>query len=367
MVHVCGHHDLSLPHALFAVRMLCNEAVSQFPPPIRVASGICSAGSIQAPLLPNFGRFRLSLSVSLGALFFVGIAKALASSDRPSAAGICADLEKGHENSPKKPKSSYSVFCDEVLQNTFIWMKQMIPIKDLHIPEELIKNFQPLVASPAFQTIQSLFASPAFQNLSQTIKQLEELQRLSGSLKNASLVVADPRKMDSLCTQLECVFYRVNSILAPFSDIKLDYEKLKIFQTIADIELDLSPYADTPLNDIINALKGHKPCDYKEVLRSKFPQKQKASTTSIQYLEIIKIIIYALGVIIKFLMYLDASGAKLNDEEFKLLMEEGLIPYIDQRIEEEIQKQQSPKAPEPKCPVLITCQENAPADSNKKA
>lgn len=243
----------------------------------------------------------------------------------------------------------------------------MIPIKDLRIPEELIKNFQPLVASPAFQAIQSLFASPAFQNLSQAAKQLEELQRLSGSLKNASSVIADPRKMDSLCTQLECAFYRVNSILAPFSDIKLDYEKLKIFQTIEDIELDLRPYADTPLKDIINALKGHKPCDYKEVLRSKFSPKQKVSTSSIQYLEIIKIIIYALGVIIKFLMYLDASGAKLNDEEFKLLMEEGLIPYIDQRIEEEIQKQQSPKAPEPKCPVLITCQESAPADSNKKA
>ena len=87
MVHICGHHDLSLLHALFTVRMLCDEPIPEFVPSIRVAALVVVAGSLQAPLLSDFGRFRLSLSVSLGALFFVSIAITLASSNRLATAG----------------------------------------------------------------------------------------------------------------------------------------------------------------------------------------------------------------------------------------------------------------------------------------
>ena len=87
MVHVCGHHDLSLLQTFFTIRMLGNEAIPELVPAVRIAALIVVASLLQAPLFSNLGRFRLSLSVSLGALFFVRIAKALTSSDRFAAAG----------------------------------------------------------------------------------------------------------------------------------------------------------------------------------------------------------------------------------------------------------------------------------------
>lgn len=40
VVDVCRHHDLPLLEALFTVRVLGDESISQFLPPIRVAAGI---------------------------------------------------------------------------------------------------------------------------------------------------------------------------------------------------------------------------------------------------------------------------------------------------------------------------------------
>ena len=87
MIHIRGHHDLSLLHAFFTVRMLGNKTIPELVPAVCVAALIVVAGSLQAPFLSDFGRFRLSLSVSLCALFFVNIAIAFASSDRLAAAG----------------------------------------------------------------------------------------------------------------------------------------------------------------------------------------------------------------------------------------------------------------------------------------
>lgn len=96
MIHIRGHHDLSLLHAFFTVRMLGNKTIPELVPAVCVAALIVVAGSLQAPLLSDLGRLRLSISVSFGTLFLVGTAIAFPSSNRLAAAGKGTKLQKRH-------------------------------------------------------------------------------------------------------------------------------------------------------------------------------------------------------------------------------------------------------------------------------
>ncbi len=50
--------------------------------------------------------------------------------------------------------------------------------------------------------------------------------------------------------------------------------RLHVLQTINDIQLDLHPYGDADLADVVNALIDAKPCEYKEILDACFLKRQ---------------------------------------------------------------------------------------------
>lgn len=50
--------------------------------------------------------------------------------------------------------------------------------------------------------------------------------------------------------------------------------RLHVLQTINDIQLDLHPYGDADLVDVVNALIDARPCEYKEILDTRFLKRQ---------------------------------------------------------------------------------------------
>ena len=78
VVDVCRHHDLPLLEALFTVRVLCDEAITQLLPAVRVPARVRIARDLHALLLTPLGCLGLCLGVTLGACFLVAVTVAVA-------------------------------------------------------------------------------------------------------------------------------------------------------------------------------------------------------------------------------------------------------------------------------------------------
>lgn len=96
VVDVCRHHDLPLLEALFAVRMLGDEAITQLLPAVRVPARVRIARDLHALLLTPLGCLGLCLGVTLGTCLFVTVTVAIAARHWAVTAGISTQSEERH-------------------------------------------------------------------------------------------------------------------------------------------------------------------------------------------------------------------------------------------------------------------------------
>lgn len=96
VVDVCRHHDLSLLEALFAVRMLGDEAITQLLPSVRVTAGVRIACDLYALLLSPLGGLSLGIGVTFGTCLLVPIAVTVASWHRAVTPWIRTDSQQWH-------------------------------------------------------------------------------------------------------------------------------------------------------------------------------------------------------------------------------------------------------------------------------
>lgn len=78
VVDVCRHHDLPLLEALFTVRVLGDESITQLLPAVRVPARVRIARDLHALLLTPLGCLGLCLGVTPGACFLVAFTVAVA-------------------------------------------------------------------------------------------------------------------------------------------------------------------------------------------------------------------------------------------------------------------------------------------------
>lgn len=102
VVDVCRHHDLPLLEALFTVRVLGDESISQFLPPIRVAARVRIARDLHALLLTPLCCLGLCLGVTPGACLLVAVAVTIAAKNRAVTSRVGAESEERHIHLEKK-------------------------------------------------------------------------------------------------------------------------------------------------------------------------------------------------------------------------------------------------------------------------
>lgn len=102
VVDVCRHHDLPLLEALFTIRVLCDEAITQLLPAVRVPARVRVACDLHALLLTPLGCLGLCLGVTPGACFLVASTVAVASRHRTVTAGVGTKCEQWHDEPQKK-------------------------------------------------------------------------------------------------------------------------------------------------------------------------------------------------------------------------------------------------------------------------
>lgn len=90
VVDVCRHHDLPLLEALFTVRVLGDETITQLLPAVRVPARVRIARDLHALLLTPLGCLSLCLGVTPGACFLVAFTVAVATRHGAVTARICA-------------------------------------------------------------------------------------------------------------------------------------------------------------------------------------------------------------------------------------------------------------------------------------
>lgn len=96
VVDVCRHHDLPLLEALFTVRVLGDESITQLLPSVRVPARVRIARDLHALLLTPLGCLGLCLGVTLGTCLFVTVTVAIAARHWAVTAGISTQSEERH-------------------------------------------------------------------------------------------------------------------------------------------------------------------------------------------------------------------------------------------------------------------------------
>lgn len=163
------------------------------------------------------------------------------------------------------------------------------------------------------------------------------------------------KEIEALTASIESAIKHLQEWLKPLVGMELNFDKLKTLQTIHDIGLDLRPYGNASLEDVINALDGQRPCDYKEILDRKFlsSSKKKDFSNFEKYERIVFFVCTILNTVIQFCILLTSLNPGISDEEFRRLADKWLVPFIKESIQKEIESQQSPNESEPESPVLI--------------
>lgn len=96
VVDVCRHHDLSLLKALFTVRVLGDESITQLLPAVRVPARVRIARDLHALLLTPLGCLGLCLGVTPGACFLVAFTVAVATRHRAVTSWIGTQCKERH-------------------------------------------------------------------------------------------------------------------------------------------------------------------------------------------------------------------------------------------------------------------------------
>lgn len=98
VIDVGRHHDLSMLEALFAVRMLGDEAITQLLPAVRVAALVRVARLLHSAQLSLLGSARLRFSVAFLAGVLVALTVALTTRHWAVAPRIRTDSQQWHRN-----------------------------------------------------------------------------------------------------------------------------------------------------------------------------------------------------------------------------------------------------------------------------
>lgn len=222
--------------------------------------------------------------------------------------------------------SNFGLLAQTTQQLAQAYREQMLPTEVIN---QLQRQYEQI--RPAFIAIEKSNAFAQYLTINQ------ELLRHAESLAPVFAQIAKPfEQIQKLIEPYQEIASLWTKHLAP---INPDSEVFYIFQKIEEIDLDLSPYDDVTLKDIISVLRGQKPCDYKEILQKNFGKTDKECSnitvrTNEQVLDVKRLIFTIFFDMISWWMNISYFCPSLTPQEMKKLWETEALPYFEQQIKE---------------------------------
>lgn len=163
---------------------------------------------------------------------------------------------------------------------------------------------------------------------------------VNAKVTNRPIVLATQLEIiESAFDALRPIVLKMAETQSAFEDAlsNVDFERLrrtlKVVQTFKDIELDLTPYDDVPIEQLIAAVYCARPCEYKEILDRKFLSRE-VSSQSHEAAGIANRVAAIFLAILKIYMYLIALGLAPDLSELRAEVTDKLVEQFNNAVEQ---------------------------------